>query len=257
MFSTLFALIKMVFYMISKNRYRRLALKYDKAGDTVSRDRVVFGIVPQWARFVVEKVTRATVEVSGEEKIPRDRAVVFVGNHQGNMDIPLLFGFINKPMTFVAKAELGKIPLLSDWMRLLQCTFIERNSPRKSFKAIHDAAEGVKRGYSQVIFPEGTRSKGGPHHEFKAGSFKLAFMSDAPIVPVTIDGTWRIYEGQKKVRLGQHIKLIVHDPIETAGLSREELAKIPGMVERIVCAPLNELPAPHESEREKESADAK
>lgn len=238
MFTTIISFIRIAFYMLSKNKFRRLAIKYDKAGDIENRDKVVFGVVPQWAQYVFTTVTRSKVEVTGSEKIPQDRAVVFIGNHQGNMDIPLLFGFINKPMTFVAKAELGKIPLLADWMKLLQCTFIERKSPRKSIQAIHDAAEGVKKGYSQVIFPEGTRSKGGPHHEFKAGSFKLAFMSGAPIVPVTIDGTWRIYEGQKKVKKGQHVKLIIHDPIETAGLSKEELAKIPAMVEKIVCAPL-------------------
>lgn len=238
MFTTIISLIRVAFYMLSKNKERRLALKYDKAGDIQSRDKLVFGLVPLWARYVFEKVTRSTVEVTGLEKIPQDRAVVFIGNHQGNMDIPLLFGYINKPMTFVAKAELGKIPLLSDWMKLLQCTFIERKSPRKSIQAIHDAAEGVKKGYSQVIFPEGTRSKGGPHHEFKAGSFKLAFMSGAPIVPVTIDGTWRIYEGQKKVKKGQHVRLIIHDPIETAGLSKEEQSKIHERVEKIVCDPL-------------------
>ncbi len=243
MFKTIIALIRVAFYMLSKNNLRRLALKYDKAGDIENRDKVVFGIVPQWARYVFTNVTKSTVEVIGEEKIPKDRAVVFIGNHQGNMDIPLLFGFINKPMTFVAKAELGKIPLLSDWMRLLQCTFLERKSPRKSIQAIHDAAEGVKKGYSQVIFPEGTRSKGGPHHEFKAGSFKLAFMSDAPIVPVTIDGTWRIYEGQKKVVTGQHVKLTIHDPIETKGLTKEEQSKIPEMVEKIVCEGLEEKKA--------------
>lgn len=240
MFTTIISFIRVALYMLSKNNLRRLALKYDKAGDIENRDKVVFGIVPDWARFVFTKVTKSTVEVIGEEKLPKDRAVVFIGNHQGNMDIPLLFGFINKPMTFVAKAELGKIPLLADWMKLLQCTFIERKSPRKSVQAIHDAAEGVKKGYSQVIFPEGTRSKGGPHHEFKAGSFKLAFMSGAPIVPVTIDGTWRIYEGQKKIVKGNHVKLIIHDPIETAGLSKEEQSKIPAMVEQIVCKPLNE-----------------
>lgn len=240
MFKTIIGLIRIAFYMLSKNSIRRKAIKYDKAGDIENRDKLVFGIVPQWARFVFTDVTKATVEVTGEEKIPKDRAVVFIGNHQGNMDIPLLFGFIDKPMTFVAKAELAKIPLLADWMRLLQCTFIERKSPRKSIQAIHDAAEGVKKGYSQVIFPEGTRSKGGPHHEFKAGSFKLAFMSGAPIVPVTIDGTWRIYEGQKKIKTGQHVKLTIHDPIETEALSKEELAKIPAMVEKIICDSLNE-----------------
>ncbi len=225
--------------MLKQNKLRRLAVKYDRENNIVERDKVVQSIVPVWARYCFE-VTKTSVEVHGLEKLPKDRAVVFIGNHQGNMDIPLLFGYLNKPLTFVAKAELGKIPLLADWMRLLQCTFIERKSPRKSVQAIKDAADGVKKGYSQVIFPEGTRSKGGPHHEFKAGSFKLAFMSGSPIVPVTIDGTWRIYEGQKKVKKGQHVILTVHDPIETAGLSREQQAEIPAMVEKIVCSPLPE-----------------
>ncbi|MBQ3825056.1 MAG: 1-acyl-sn-glycerol-3-phosphate acyltransferase, partial [Spirochaetaceae bacterium] len=158
MFETQISLIRIACYMLSKNRLRKLALKADRAGDITGRDQIVFDIVPKWARFVFSDVAKATVDIEGAEKIPADRAVVFIGNHQGNMDIPLLFGFVNKPMTFVAKAELGKIPLLADWMRLLQCTFIERKSPRKSIQAIHDAAEGVKKGYSQVIFPEGTRS---------------------------------------------------------------------------------------------------
>ncbi len=238
MLKNIISLIRIAFYMLKKDSKRKLALKYDKAGDIPARDKVVFGVVHEWAKFILSKIARATIEVSGMEKIPSDKAVVFIANHQGNMDIPLLFGYIEKPMAFVAKAELGKIPLLADWMRLLQCTFIERKSPRKSIQAIHDAAEGVKKGYSQVIFPEGTRSKGGPHHEFKAGSFKLAFMSGAPIVPVTIDGTWRIYEGNKKITLGQHVKLVIHDPIETAGLSKDAQAKIPAQVEKIVCAPL-------------------
>ena len=97
MFTTIISFIRIGLYMLSKNKMRRLALKYDKAGDIHNRDKVVFGVVPKWARFVFTKVTRSTVEVSGEEKIPKDRAVVFIGNHQGNMDIPLLFGFINKP----------------------------------------------------------------------------------------------------------------------------------------------------------------
>lgn len=235
MFKTLVTLVKILWFMVRQNKLRKIAVKYDREGNIEERDKIVRGIVPVWAKYCVE-VTGATVEVHGAEKVPQDKAVVFIGNHQGNMDIPLLFGFLNKPMTFVAKIELGRIPLLADWMRLLQCTFLERNSPRKSVQAIKDAAEGVKKGYSQVIFPEGTRSKGFAHHEFKPGSFKLAFMSGAPIVPVTIDGTWRIFEETNKVKYGQHIVLTVHDPIETAGLSREQLAEIPAKVEQIVCS---------------------
>ena len=237
MFETQKAFFRILSFMLRQNGRLRAAKRLDREGNFAGRDRLVNEIVPRWARYCFE-ATGATVEVEGLEKIPADRAVAFIGNHQGCMDIPALFGFLNKPMTFVAKAELGRIPLLSDWMRLLQCTFIVRNNPRKSIQAIKDAAEGVRRGYSQVIFPEGTRSRGGPHHEFKSGSFKLAFLSKAPIVPFTIEGTYRIYEEKGKVSPGQHVRITVHDPIETAGLTREQQGEIPALVERIVCAGL-------------------
>lgn len=240
MFKTIITALKVFFFMIGKNNLKRKAIAYDKKGEIVERDKIVQHIVPLWARKVVE-YTGSNVQVLGVEKLPSDSAVVFIANHQGYMDIPVMFGFIPKPMTFVAKSELGKIPLLSAWMKLLQCTFIERSSPRKSVEAIHAAADGVKKGYSQVIFPEGTRSKGGRHHEFKAGSFKLAFLSESPIVPVTIDGTYKIFEQTGKVKSGD-VRIIIHEPIETKDLTREQQAEIPAKVEQIVCAPLDESP---------------
>jgi len=239
MFTTFISLVKIAAFMISKNGLLRKAKKLDKEGKIVERDAIVNDIVPVWARYIFD-VTKATVEVEGLENLPKDKAVVFIANHQGQMDIPLLYGFTGKPMAFVAKVELSKIPLLADWMKLLQCTFIDRKSPKKSVQAILDAAANVSKGYSQMIFPEGTRSKGKPHIEFKAGSFKLAFKSNSPIVPVTIDGTWRIFEEKNKIQKNQHVKMIIHEPIETVGLSKEELSEIPSRVEKIVCAPLGE-----------------
>lgn len=239
---TFITFFRILFFMLSKNKLRRLAVKYDKQGNIEERDKVVDGIVPVWARKVFE-IAHVSVEVHGEENIPKDKAVVFIGNHQGDFDIPLLYGYTNKKMAFVAKVELSRIPILRDWMKLLQCTFIDRKSPRKSVQAIHDAAKGVQKGYSQVIFPEGHRSKGFKHLPFKPGSFKLAYLSESPIVPFTIDGTWRIFEEKGRVVYGQHVKLTFHKPIETKGLSREEEEKIPAQVENIVCA---QLPAPRE-----------
>ncbi|MBR1616375.1 MAG: 1-acyl-sn-glycerol-3-phosphate acyltransferase [Treponema sp.] len=238
MFRTTVALIKIAAFMIGKNGLLRKAKKLDREGKIAERDELVNGIVPVWARYVFE-VTKSDVEVEGLEKLPKDKAVVFIANHQGLMDIPLLYGYSGKPMAFVAKIELSKIPLLSSWMKLLQCTFIDRKSMRASLQAINDAAANVSKGYSQMIFPEGTRSKGGHHIEFKPGSFKLAFKSKSPVVPVTIDGTWRIYEENNDVRPA-HVKMIIHDPIDTDGMTKEEMQELPAKVERIVCAPLSE-----------------
>ena len=238
MFRTTVALIKIAAFMIGKNGLLRKAKKLDREGKIAERDELVNGIVPVWARYVFE-VTKSDVEVEGLEKLPKDKAVVFIANHQGLMDIPLLYGYSGKPMAFVAKIELSKIPLLSSWMKLLQCTFIDRKSMRASLQAINDAAANVSKGYSQMIFPEGTRSKGGRHIEFKPGSFKLAFKSKSPVVPVTIDGTWRIYEENNDVRPA-HVKMIIHDPIDTDGMTKKEMQELPSRVERIVCAPLSE-----------------
>lgn len=232
----LFKAIKIVSWMICRNNKLRKAKKFEKKGMLEERDRLVHESVPVWARYVLEQCP-AEVEVIGHEKIPQDQAVVFIANHQSNMDIPVMLGYIDRPIAFVAKAELTKVPILSSWMRLMQCTFMKRNSPRDSVKAIHDAVDGLKRGYSQMIFPEGTRSRGGPHLDFKAGSFKLAFMAEAAIVPVTLDGTYHLMEEKGKLAKGK-VKVTIHDPVYTAGLSKEELHAIPAKVEEICCAPL-------------------
>ncbi len=238
MFRTIIAVVKLVAFMLGKIGLLRKAQRLDREGKILERDALVNSIVPLWARYVFE-ITKSDVEVEGLEKLPKDRAVVFIANHQGLMDIPLLYGYTGKPMAFVAKIELSKIPLLSSWMKLLQCTFIDRKSMRASLQAINDAAANVSKGYSQMIFPEGTRSKGKPHIEFKPGSFKLAFKSKAPVVPVTIDGTWRIYEEKNRV-MPAHVKMVIHDPIETENLTKEEVQELPAKVEKIVCSRLSE-----------------
>lgn len=236
MFVSIIKLFKIIFWMLTKGKRLRLAKKYDRQGNTEGRDKIVHENVPLWARYVVEQCP-AEVTVIGEEKLPADQAVCFIANHQSNFDIPVLLGYINKPMTFVAKVELAKVPLLADWMRMLQCTFIDRKSPRASIQAIHDAADGIKRGYSQMIFPEGTRSRGGPHREFKAGSFKLAYMAEAVIVPVTIDGTYHLLEEKGKLSKGK-VTVTIHDPIATKGMSKEEMHDLPAKVEKICCESL-------------------
>ena len=90
-------------------------------------------------------------------------------------------------------------------------------------------------GMKMVIFPEGTRSKGGPTHEFKAGSFKLATKSKVPIIPVTINGSYNLLEanGGGKIK-SSNVEVIIHAPIETSKLSKEELASLHETVENII-----------------------
>ncbi len=236
MFSTTRAFFKIAAYLLRTKKSLTQARKFEREGKISERDAIVNQLVPDWARYVVS-TTGSSVEIVGAEHVPTDTAVVFVGNHQGYFDIPILLGFVPKPKAFISKIEILKVPVLSGWMEMMQCTFLDRKNMRQSIKAMDEAVQTVKKGYSLVIFPEGTRSRGGPVAEFKAGSFKLAVKAGVPIVPVTIDGSWRIYEGSKKVAPA-HVRVTLHEPIPTANISREELQSLAERTRAVIVSKL-------------------
>ena len=191
-----------------------------------------------WAKSLL-KIAGVKVKVNGLENIPNDKTVLFIGNHQGNFDIPIYLSQIPSLIGFVAKIETEKIPLIRTWMTLMKCVFMDRSNIRKSGEAIIHAIKNIKSGYNMVIFPEGTRSRGDKTGEFKAGSFKLATKSKAPIIPVTMNGSYKIMEHGKGpwIRPAE-IEFTVHPMIETANLTKEELALLPSKVESIICSKL-------------------
>ncbi|SHJ56636.1 1-acyl-sn-glycerol-3-phosphate acyltransferase [Geosporobacter subterraneus DSM 17957] len=173
-----------------------------------------------WARRLIA-ITGTSVQVEGLENIPPG-PVVFVSNHQGNFDIPLFLGYIDKPKAFIAKIELLKMPLVSSWMKNIRCIFIDRQDPRQSLRAINSGVDLLKDGHSLVIFPEGTRSRGPEMGEFKKGSLKLATKAGVPIVPVTINGTYRMMEANKGRIKPAQVKMIISSPIDTTSLTKED-----------------------------------
>lgn len=157
-------------------------------GKIKERDEIANKTARDWARGLID-LSGCKINVVNEELIPKDQAVLFVGNHQGNFDIPILLGYLQKDKGFVAKIELKKLPMINRWMEHISCIFLDRDDPRQSVKTINEGAKLLKAGYSLVIFPEGTRSKDGELGEFKAGAMKLASKAEVPIVPVTIRGS--------------------------------------------------------------------
>ncbi|MEG1584036.1 MAG: lysophospholipid acyltransferase family protein, partial [Anaerovorax sp.] len=144
-------------------------------------------VVYRWASRLL-KVAGVQVTVKGLENIPKEPAL-YVSNHQGNFDIPILLAKLDSPKSIVAKVQMEKMPFISTWMKLFDCVFIDRENPRQSIKVLGQAEENLKQGKSVIIFPEGTRGKGGPLGEFKSGAFKMAFKTKVPIIPVVIDGS--------------------------------------------------------------------
>lgn len=205
----------------------------ERKNRTEDRTLLLYKITHWWASFIL-KLSGCKVHVEGLENIPKDRAALFVANHQSNFDIPLLMSVIDTPKGFIAKKELENIPLLSKWMKYIQCVFMDRDNLRQSAESIVKGINILKSGYSMVIFPEGTRSKGGQHSDFKAGSFKLATKSKSLIVPVTIDGTYKVLEESNNKIKASNLKVIIHKPIDTTTLSKDELNTLHEDVQNIV-----------------------
>jgi len=199
----------------------------------IEHDELVHTTAQKWARSLVS-FAGVTVHVHGLENLPEDEVIVFVSNHQGNFDIPILLGYIDRPKAFIAKVELLKMPLIRTWMAHMQCVFMDRSDVRQSLKTISTAAEYVKQGTSMVIFPEGTRSKGPAVGEFKPGSFKLALKAHATIIPVTIRGSYKIMEEQGFIIKPAQVEVYLSEPIPTRDLSKEEALLLPDRIREII-----------------------
>lgn len=185
---------------------------YDKHNKITERDALVHKTVQRWARTFVN-FTKSDIRISGEENIPKDTAVLFVGNHQSIFDMLILLGYLNRPIAFIAKIEASKLPILNKWMKYMNCVFIERTNVRQSLHAINQGAEYMKKGYSFVIFPEGTRTVNGELIDFKPGSFKLAVKAGAPIVPIAFKDSYKIMGKNKILFQAAKVDVVILPPV--------------------------------------------
>lgn len=131
----------------------------------------------------------ADLNIKGLNNIPKDGAVLFVGNHKSYIDIPLMIKYVNSPLAFIAKDNLKKVPILNLIMMVLGCLFLDRENVRQALVVIKAGIKKLEHGESLLIFPEGTRSKTDDLLPFKQGSLKLAEKSHVPIVPFALKGT--------------------------------------------------------------------
>ena len=177
------------------------------------------------ARFCVRIAgffCRIRVRVQGREKILPGIPYVFLSNHQGNFDAPVLLHVIPRNWKALIKKEMMRLPLFSLVLRQVQFVPIERSNPMKAHSGIELGARLLTEGNSFLAFPEGTRSRDGRLGEFKKGVFIMALKAQTPIVPVTILDSASIQPpGKYGIRPGC-IRVVFHDPIVTAGMKFED-----------------------------------
>lgn len=170
--------------------------------------------IVKWAFRVIIFLSGIKMTIIGEENVPKDRAVLYVGNHHSFFDIITTYTRVPGLTGYVAKKEIKKVPILRTWMRYLNCLFLDRKDLKAGAKMIIDAVNKIKSGISIFIFPEGTRSKDEnvtlPFHE---GSFKIATKAKCPIVPVVLTNTNRIFEDHMPWIKKTHVTIEYCEPI--------------------------------------------
>lgn len=171
------------------------------------------GIARRWCRRML-RLAGVRVELRGTDERDWSGPAVVVANHQSWFDVFTIAAYLPGRVRFVAKKELGRIPVFGPAWKTCGHISIDRSNRRRAIASLDHAAERVRdESLTIVLFPEGTRSPDGALHDFKKGAFVLAIKSSVPIVPVAITGSrdvmpkgsWRVTPGVVQIRVGQAI----------------------------------------------------
>lgn len=214
-------------------RYKKLIERLKQEGRKEEQRQAIAEVCHIWSDKVA-KHFKTNIKVINPENLPEEGPCVYVSNHQSYADILVLLNVIKHQTGFIAKEELASIPVFSKWILRIGSLFILRGDARESLKTISEGVDMIKDGYSLVIFPEGTRSRGGQMGEFKPGSLKLATKAKTVVVPLTINGSYKMYEEPGQITKNVTIEITVHKPVDTSQMDRKELAGLSEALEETI-----------------------
>jgi 1-acyl-sn-glycerol-3-phosphate acyltransferase len=178
-----------------------------------------------WGRLIM-RTCGVKVEIEGREHLAGLKSYILVSNHQSFFDIFAICAWMPGEPRFVAKQELGKIPVLGLAMRRSGHVMIDR---ARGGQAIRKAIKVARDGFSIVVFAEGTRSSDNRVHPFNDGAAWLAIATRQPCVPMAISGTASFFpRGARIVRPGRRMRMAIGPPVDAAhlhGSDRESLTR--------------------------------
>lgn len=187
-------------------------------------------------------LSRARVEIEGLENIAQDRPQIFVANHSGLHDILSLAAYLPIQFRWIAKKSLFNVPFMGWHMRRSGYIAIDRENPRSAAKSIIEAAEVIRNGVNAIAFPEGTRSRTGALGNLRSGAFSLALRTNVPLIPITLDGSYRVIAPKTlQVNPGTVIRIKINRPIDLSSYRSGEKRRLMEEVFQIMNRGLQEL----------------
>lgn len=179
--------------------------------------------VKLWAK-VLCFLALSAVRVEGRNNIDPQKSYIFISNHQGNYDIFSIYGYLPNRFAWIMKEELRKVPLVGKACASLGHVFINRSSKMKSMQSLQKAEQILKgNNTSVVLFPEGTRTSTGKVGMFKRGAFFMARDLHMPIVPMSLNGSFKVMPKGCWWIVPHSIVLTFHKPIDTEELTQDNM----------------------------------
>ncbi len=181
--------------------------------------------------------------VKGKEHILTEESALYVFNHRGFFDILAGYTTGPYPLAYVSKKEIGKIPMISRWMKYMNCLFLDRSDIKQGMQTIQTGIELLKQGTSIYIAPEGTRNKNEDPAElleFHEASFRLATKSGRPVIPVAINNTDKVLERHIPWIKKTHVIIEYLEPIYLEELDKTEKKKLGKKVREILADKVRE-----------------
>ena len=181
------------------------------------------------------------LRVTGREHIPEGESFVAMGNHRSYLDIPaLVLALYPVPVVFVAKKELTRIPFLGWAIAYSHHIVVDRGNREQAVSALQEAIAKIKKGIALGVFPEGTRASTLQLLPFKKGGFYVAVDSGLPILPVSINNSYRIFGKRSGLPQPGEIRLTIHPVVRPASQDRSEIPPLVATVRRIIESGLEE-----------------
>lgn len=225
MIRTIFALLFVILFLIlgiPVLGVEWIIGKFNKQAADMSQLRIV-----QWAFKVILFICGTKLTIIGEENVPTNEPVLYIGNHRSFFDIVITYARCPRLTGYISKKSVEKVPLLNLWMKRLHCLFIDRENIKEGLKTILSGIDNVNNGISMCIYPEGTRNKTeGELLPFKEGSFKIAEKTGCAIVPMAISNSAEIFENHFPYIKKTHVVLEYGTPIYPNDLDKETKKKL-------------------------------
>ena len=191
-----------------------------------------------WARSVAW-VIPIVVRVKGAENARPGQSYIVVCNHQSQIDILTVYGWLDLDLKWVIKKELRKVPGIGIGCEKVGHIFVDRKNPEKARASINAALKRLGDGIGILFFPEGTRSDDGRLLPFKKGAFRVAIDQQLPVLPVTLNGTRDILPARTLKLFPGATSMRIHPEIPTRGKSLDDLKQIMTSAQEAIAAGLD------------------